>query len=131
MVGLFNAVFLLPLFPILNYTGVEIFEWPNLPALGAMTLNAIFGTVISDFCWCKSVVLLGPLLPTLGIALTIPLAMLYNVIIEGQSFSEIYCLGSVIIVFAFLALSARDYQLSAKQKPQEGTDGQADFAEQS
>ena len=74
-----------------------------------MTLNAIFGTVISDFCWCKSVVLLGPLLPTLGIALTIPIAMLYNVIIEGQSFSQVYYLGSVIIVGAFLALSARDY----------------------
>ena len=87
MVGLFNTIFLLPLFPIFHYTGVEIFEWPNLSALGCMTLNAIFGTVISDFCWCKSVVLLGPLFPTLGIALTIPLAMVYNVIIEGQSFS--------------------------------------------
>ena len=62
---------------------VEIFEWPNLSAIGGMTLNAIFGTVISDFCWCKSVMLLGPLLPTLGIALTIPLAMIYNIIIEG------------------------------------------------
>jgi solute carrier family 35, member F5 len=109
MVGLFNTVLLLPLFPILDFTGVEIFQWPNLPALGGMTLNAIFGTVISDFCWCKSVVLLGPLLPTLGIALTIPIAMLYNVIIEGQSFSQVYYLGSVIIVGAFLALSARDY----------------------
>ena len=131
MVGLFNAVFLLPLFPILDYTGVEIFEWPNLPALGAMTLNAIFGTVISDFCWCKSVVLLGPLLPTLGIALTIPLAMLYNVIIEGQKFSLVYYLGSVIIVAAFLALSARDYQISSKQKQQEDRAGQTEFAEKS
>ena len=28
-VGLFNVVFLMPLFPILNYTGIEPFEWPN------------------------------------------------------------------------------------------------------
>ena len=28
-VGLFNVVFLMPLFPILNYTGIETFEWPN------------------------------------------------------------------------------------------------------
>ena len=86
MVGLFNVVVLLPLFPILNYTHVEPFEWPNLPALGAMTLNAIFGTVISDYCWCKSVILLGPLLPTLGITLTIPLAMIYNILVQGEKF---------------------------------------------
>ena len=28
-VGLFNVIFLMPLFPILNYTGIETFEWPN------------------------------------------------------------------------------------------------------
>lgn len=28
-VGLFNTVFLLPLFPIFNLTGIEKFEWPN------------------------------------------------------------------------------------------------------
>ena len=50
-VGLFNMVVLLPLFPILNATGIETFEWPNSETLKALTLNAILGTVISDYCW--------------------------------------------------------------------------------
>ena len=28
-VGLFNVIFLLPLFPILDWAGIEKFEWPN------------------------------------------------------------------------------------------------------
>lgn len=109
MVGLFNAVLLLPLFPLLNYTGIEVFEWPNEAALGGLTLNALLGTVMSDFCWAKSVVLLGPLLPTLGIALTIPLSMLVDSFYTHKTFSGIYYLGSFFIASGFITLSARDY----------------------
>ena len=77
-VGLFNLVILLPIFPLFHYTGIETFEWPNKAALAEMTLNAVIGTVISDFCWAKSVVLLGPLITTLGIAMTIPISMIVD-----------------------------------------------------
>ena len=77
-VGLFNTILLLPLFPILALTKIETFAWPNGKALASMTLNAIIGTVISDYCWARSVVLLGPLQTTLGIALTIPLSIIVD-----------------------------------------------------
>ena len=85
-VGLFNMVLLLPVFPILHYSGVETFQWPNHAALAEMTLNAVIGTVISDFCWAKSVVLLGPLITTLGIALTIPISMVVDSFYESRHF---------------------------------------------
>jgi solute carrier family 35 protein F5 len=78
MVGLFNFVLIIPLFFILNYTGYETFELPSRNALLVLTLNAILGTVISDFCWAKSVVLNGPLITTLGICLTIPISILLD-----------------------------------------------------
>jgi solute carrier family 35 protein F5 len=81
-VGLFNTVGLLPLFPIFNYTGYEIFEWPSMYVVKGLTINAILGTVISDYCWAKSVVLLGPLLTTLGITLTIPISMVFDAFYE-------------------------------------------------
>jgi solute carrier family 35 protein F5 len=77
-VGLFNTVLLLPFFPILNYTGIETFEWPNKEALLGLTINAIMGTVISDYCWANSVVLLGPLITTLGMTFTTPLSMIVD-----------------------------------------------------
>ena len=85
-VGLFNMVLLLPVFPILHYSGVETFQWPNQAALAEMTLNAVIGTVISDFCWAKSVVLLGPLITTLGIAMTIPISMVVDSFYESRHF---------------------------------------------
>jgi solute carrier family 35 protein F5 len=75
-VGLTNIIFLLPLFPILHFTKAETFEWPNGKTVGFLTLNALIGTCVSDFCWAKSVILLGPLITQLGISLTIPLSML-------------------------------------------------------
>lgn len=75
MVGMFNFLLLVPGFYFLNLANIEPFEWPNDRAMLYMTLNALIGTVISDFCWAKSVVLLGPLMTTLGITLTIPLSM--------------------------------------------------------
>lgn len=51
LVGLCNIVFLLPLFPILHFTGLETFEWPPGKTLGYLTLNALIGTCLSDYCW--------------------------------------------------------------------------------
>ena len=77
-VGLINDVLLLPLFPLFNYTGLEVFEWPNGKTLLFLTINAFFGTFVSDYCWARSVVLLGPLITTLGITLTFPISYLYD-----------------------------------------------------
>lgn len=71
---MFNTLFILPVFPVLHYSGIEPFEWPNSEAVAGLIVNAILGSVISDYCWAKSVVLLGPLLPTLGLALTFPIS---------------------------------------------------------
>lgn len=83
-VGLFNAICLLPLFPILNSLGWETFEWPNSSAIQDLAINAILGTVISDYCWAKSVVLLGPLITTLGISMTIPISMVVDAFYEEK-----------------------------------------------
>ena len=118
LVGLFNIVLFIPLFPILHFTGIESFKWPNSEALGALVLNAILGTVISDFCWAKSVVYVGPLITTLGIALTIPLAMLVDSFYTHKKFSGMYFLGSFFIIGGFLLLSVKDYY-SNKEKHKE------------
>lgn len=60
-VGLFNDIAILPLFFIFNWTGLEVFEWPNRQTFLLLTANALVGTVISDYCWARSVVLVGPL----------------------------------------------------------------------
>ena len=115
LVGLFNTVLLIPLFVVFDVTGYEVFEWPNKQAILSMTLNAIMGSVISDYCWAKSVVLLGPLITTLGIACTIPVSMVVDSFYNNKHFSWMYYLGTVLIAGSFAGLSAKDY-FSSKEE---------------
>ena len=124
-VGLFNAVCLIPVFPILNVADIEKFEWPNKTATEGMLLNAVLGTVISDYCWAKSVVLLGPLLTTLGIALTIPISMIVDGFSNKKHFTWQYFLGSVLILGSFFTISYLDYRNKRREKQETRSEREA------
>jgi len=100
-VGLFNDVLILPVIFIFNWTGIEPFEWPNQQALKLLTMNAVLGTVVADYCWARSVVMLGPLVTTLGLTLTFPICLMIDVFHNGKSFTWLYFLGSACIFTAF------------------------------
>lgn len=89
-VGLINDVIILPFLFLFNYIGFEPFQWPNHQTIVLLTINAIFGTVISDYCWAKSVVLLGPLVTVLGITLTFPISLAVDVSRNSQTFTWEY-----------------------------------------
>ena len=104
-VGLFNDVLLLPVILIFNWTGIEPFEWPNRETLLLLTTNAVIGTVLSDYCWARSVVLLGPLITTLGITLTFPISLAIDVFYHGKTFTWLYLMGSAFIFLSFGVIS--------------------------
>ena len=115
-VGLINDVVVLPLFPILNATGVEVFEWPNRQTFLLLTANALVGTVISDYCWARSVVLVGPLITSLGITLTFPISLVLDVFVNDLSFNWAYYLGSFMIFGAFGCIVYLDWRESKVKK---------------
>ena len=100
-VGLSNDVLLLGLFFIFNATGFETFEWPPQETFILLSVNAFFGTFMSDYCWARSVVLLGPFVTTLGITITFPLSAIFDKIVEDKKFTWLYFLGSILIFTAF------------------------------
>lgn len=100
-VGLFNDILLVPLFIIFDMTGFETFEWPNGKTLMLLSVNAFFGTLISDYCWARSVCLLGPLVTTLGITITFPISGVYDHLVNKDKFTVTYFLGSLLIFAAF------------------------------
>ena len=77
-VGLFNIVLLWPGFIILHYTGLEQFEVPSLRVVLMLVVNAIVGTFISDYLWLMAMLMTSPVIVTLGLSLTIPLAILFD-----------------------------------------------------
>lgn len=103
----------------MHYTGLETFELPNNKALIALTVNAVIGTVISDYAWARSVVLMGPLLTTLGIALTIPISMIVDAIfISKKQYNWFFYVGCSCIIVSFCVMSWLDYkaQLDKEQR---------------
>lgn len=80
--GVAAAVICLPLF--FAAIALKCKGWSNLELLqelmsrphifGALTINGLLGTVLSDLLWARAVVLTSPLVANLGIGFTIPLA---------------------------------------------------------
>ena len=119
-VGVLNFIFLMPLFLVCNYTGLETFEFPSGEILGFLFLNEIFGTVLSDFIWAFSVKNLNPALSTLGITLTIPLSMIVDSILHGYVYSALYICGAILVIFRFVIMAFFEHPVYGKFITNEG-----------
>ncbi|XP_057776501.1 uncharacterized vacuolar membrane protein YML018C-like isoform X2 [Salvia miltiorrhiza] len=71
--------------------------------------NGLIGSVLSDYCWALSVVWTTPLVATLGMSLTIPVAMLADMIIHGRHYSLIYIIGSIQVFAGFVIANLSDW----------------------
>ena len=127
-VGLSNVVLLLLLFVIFDATGFETFEWPSQESLVLLSVNAFFGSFLSDYCWGKSVLLLGPFVTTLGTTLTFPLSAFFDSVVMGAKFDSLYALGSVMILTAVGVIMSVEFKKKKKVSKQQKQ--QLEYAEQ-
>lgn len=102
LVGLINAVLLLPLFPILSVLKVETFQLPPTRRVWTILLVNSASSLLSDICWAYAMVLTSPLVVTVGLSLTIPLSLVGELIVQGRSESFVYWIGALIVVGSFV-----------------------------
>ncbi|KAI8642321.1 hypothetical protein BD408DRAFT_416617 [Parasitella parasitica] len=118
-VGAFNVLLLWPMILILDHFGLETFQMPLNPTLWVVILlNAFIGTFLSDYLWLLSMLMTSPLVVTLGISLTIPLALIGDIVFKGFIPGVRYSIGALLVVVGFLAVNT-DAMQESKEKTQD------------
>ncbi|KAJ6248834.1 solute carrier family 35 member f5 [Anaeramoeba flamelloides] len=101
IMGLVSLLYYWPLFFILEWTGLETFAWPSLKIFGMLSINAIIGSFLCDYVFTFSVFLTSPLVSTLGLNLTIPLAMVAQRILKQTHYKTLYIIGAISVIIGF------------------------------
>ncbi|KAK9682905.1 hypothetical protein RND81_10G105700 [Saponaria officinalis] len=93
----------------LQLIGIEPeFKFPKPSTAKTVLLNGFVGNFISDYIWAVSVVWTSPLVATLGMTLTIPLAMVADMVIHGRHYSLIYSIGCILVLAGFVLANLSD-----------------------
>ncbi|CAO3612239.1 unnamed protein product [Cunninghamella echinulata] len=105
-VGVFNIVLLWPLFFLLHWLDVETFSLPYDSALWGMILfNALIGTFFSDYLWLLAMLMTSPLIVTLGMTMTVPFALIGDVIFKHIIPNAQYIIGACLVITGFFTVN--------------------------
>lgn len=102
-VGLYNCLFLWPLFFLIHYNVWEVFSLPDRAQWVTLLVEGLLGTVLSETLWLYGMLLTSPLIATLALGLTMPMSMIVNMSLYQVTYSRLFYVGAVPVVFAFAA----------------------------
>ncbi|KZT30506.1 hypothetical protein NEOLEDRAFT_1053087 [Neolentinus lepideus HHB14362 ss-1] len=118
-VGLFNIVSCWPLGLILHLTGVERFELPGThKAIAALLINAseiMAITWSSDYIYVLAMLKTTPLVVTVGLSLTIPLAVIGDFFLNKPAKGQVI-IGALLVIVSFIVVGFVDESASHSEQ---------------
>ncbi|KDQ63625.1 hypothetical protein JAAARDRAFT_53817 [Jaapia argillacea MUCL 33604] len=114
-VGLFNVLSCWPIGLVLHLAGVERFELPSSRrAVIALLINMAI-TWSSDYIYVLAMLKTTPLVVTVGLSLTIPLAVVGDFLLSKPVKGQVI-LGAVLVIASFVAIGVDDSDSAGKEK---------------
>ncbi|KAK1236125.1 hypothetical protein PQX77_000630 [Marasmius sp. AFHP31] len=116
-VGLFNIISIWPIAILLHVTGLEKFELPsNGKEVGGLLINMAI-TWSSDFLYVFAMLKTSPLVVTVGLGLTMPLAVVGDFVLGRPV--PLQVIGGALLVLASVVLVGMEDARILKQKDKE------------
>jgi solute carrier family 35 protein F5 len=81
--------------------GTEQLKHLTWTVFGYMCVSGLFNNVISDYLWARSVVLTSSTVATVGLSITIPLAMVSDFVVHGNPPTALSAGGAVLVIIGF------------------------------
>ncbi|CAL9735673.1 thiamine-repressible mitochondrial transport protein Thi74p [Monosporozyma servazzii] len=104
-IGLFTLIGFWPILVLFHYTEIETFQFNwDFKIISIIILNSLI-TFLSNFCWAKAIILTTPLTVTVGLSLTIPLAMIGDFVFKGKQVTIWYIIGAILIISSFILIN--------------------------
>lgn len=106
-VGLFNIVACWPIGVVLHFTGVERFELPASGRAVAGLLVNMAITLSSDYIYVLAMLKTTPLVVTVGLSLTMPLAVLGDIMLQHLVKAQV-AVGATLVLVSFVVIGLED-----------------------
>lgn len=111
IVGAINILCLWPILPLLHYSRIETFSLPPSPSIWAGILVNMGITFVSDFIYLLAMLKSSPLITTLGLSLTIPLAVVIDGLKGSHTGGMVAVVGSAAVLSSFGFIGWDDHRL--------------------
>lgn len=106
LIGLCSLWLALPLLTLLHVSHLERFSLPSPEAFTLIICNALFGTMLANMLLARATLLTSPTVVTVGLSLSIPMAMLSDVLRGRGHFNGLMLLGSVFTWIGFIGIAS-------------------------
>lgn len=107
-VGVFNILIFWPSIVFADRFGLESFELPPNGKVWGVILFNCFISFLADFLWARAMLLTSPLTVTVGLCLTIPVAMVFDILFKFKLNSPIYFLGAILVCLSFYFINKNE-----------------------
>ncbi|RLN71816.1 hypothetical protein BBJ29_004859 [Phytophthora kernoviae] len=117
-VGLFSLVILAIFVIIFNYSGVESLHNLTWEIVGLLFVQGLLNNVLADYLWAVSIMYTSTTVATVGLSLTVPMAILSDWIVNDISPNYVTLISSVLVLggFVVIAFNTRQEQLRAESE---------------